>query len=106
MGEATPELIDHLRGEYEQILIAAALSSLRTGASTLTDFAEAALLVLPIGETIRRDLSHTAAKLPTIGAPPTGAVLVGKEDSCSVSAGIESLRKSPIRSQRLSQSVA
>jgi hypothetical protein len=63
------------------------------GASTLTDFAEAVLLVLSIGETIRSDLSRTAAKLRTMGAPPTGAVLIGKEDSCSLSDEIESFRK-------------
>jgi capsular polysaccharide biosynthesis protein len=100
VGEATPELIDHLRDEYEQILIAAAPVLSADGASTLTDFAEAVLLVLSIGETIRRDLSRTAEKLRTIGAPPTGAVLVGKEDSCSQSNGRESLRKFLIRNQK------
>jgi hypothetical protein len=100
VGEATPELIDQLRGEYEQILIAAAPVLSADGTSTLTDFAEAILLVLAIGETIQRDLIRTAETLRTIGAPPTGAVLVGKEDSCSQSDGMDLLRKFLIRNQK------
>jgi hypothetical protein len=69
VGEATPELIDHLRGEYEQILIAAA-PMLKWSCSFCLS-----------ARPSRRDLSRTAAKLRMIGAPPTGSVLVGKYTS-------------------------
>ena len=73
VAEATPESIDHLRGEYEQILNPSSLVLSTNGASIQMDFSGAVLLVLNAGDTIRHHLSHNAARLRTVGAAPTAA---------------------------------
>jgi hypothetical protein len=104
--EATPELIDHVCRDYKQISQRRSPVLPKHRASTLPDFAEAVMLVSSIRESIRSDLSRTAAKLRTIGAPPTRAVLVGKEGSWSPSDESNLSAKSGFVAITLSQSVA
>jgi capsular polysaccharide biosynthesis protein len=70
-------LIDRLRRDYEQVIIASPPVLSRVTASLLSDFADAVLLVIVMGSTQRRDLSRSAEVLHATGAPLIGSVLGG-----------------------------
>jgi capsular polysaccharide biosynthesis protein len=103
-GEVTPELIDHLCGGYEQVVIAAVPVLSTNAASALSEFAAEVLLVLSIGETTRRDLTRAAEKLRAMGAPPTGAILIGKDEGSVGSDRVPWLRKFRIRDRNAAAS--
>ena len=68
-------LFDQLGNEYAHVIVAAPPVLKTITASVVTEYADAVLLVLSMGMTRRRDLSHAADKLRATGAPLTGAVL-------------------------------
>lgn len=73
---AAAQLINRLRNDYQQVVIAAApvLSTMAT--SVLSDYADAVLLVVSLGTTSTRDLHRAAEILRATGAELTGLVLV------------------------------
>jgi capsular polysaccharide biosynthesis protein len=100
------ELIDHLRSEYEHIIIAGPPLVSTTAASTLIEVADEVLLALSIGETTRRDLSRAAEQLRATGAQPTGAVLIAKDEDRLGSDWARSFANTRSITGRLAQSVA
>jgi capsular polysaccharide biosynthesis protein len=74
----TPQLIDRLCSQYEQVIVAAPLLAPETGGSIPSGVAAQLLLALSIGETTRGDLSSAVEELRALGVPLTGAVLIGK----------------------------
>jgi hypothetical protein len=100
--KAASALVDRLRRDYEYVIIAAppVLSTLT--ASAASGYADAVLLLIFVGTTIRPDVLGAAESLKATGAPLIGAVLVGKDDD-GVGAAQRSLAQA-VNSQHSEQS--
>ena len=76
-GKSTAELIDRLRSELRAGNHRRSPGAVDDGASTPTEFADAVVLVMSIGETSWRDLRRAAENLRAIGRADR-AVLICK----------------------------
>jgi capsular polysaccharide biosynthesis protein len=75
------ELINRLRSDYEQVIVAAPPVLSTVAASTMAGYADGVVLVLSTVKTRRRDLARAAGDLRATGAPLIGTVLIGKDDN-------------------------
>lgn len=77
-SQALREVLDLLRQEAEYIVIAAPSTSSGAEAQSLASHADAALVVVELGETRYTEVTDAAAQLGRIGTPVLGAVLLAR----------------------------
>jgi capsular polysaccharide biosynthesis protein len=98
--KAASGLFEKLRGEYENVIIAAAPVHSTPAASVLSDYVDGVLFLVSTGTTKWTDLTQAAECLKATGAPVTGVVLVSKrDDSGGIPRSDEGLRR-PSQSKR------
>jgi tyrosine-protein kinase len=69
------ELIDELRGKYDNVLIATPPVLSTVTASTVAEYADAVVLLVSPGTTARRGVARAAADLRATGAPLIGTIV-------------------------------
>jgi capsular polysaccharide biosynthesis protein len=68
--------LDHLRNDYQRVVIAAPPVTASPGASVISEHSDVAVLVVKLGSSRRSDIRRAAANLTGVGAAVAGVVAV------------------------------